>query len=352
MTKLVRLALSLTIVSTLMIIPALPGGAEEPAEPEFPACPLTGDVVLENGVDWGPEFLRSNANTAQAVFGPVPIDLVPGEYNITLATFDWHLPLDDPDDLQTLEQWYIEVFDDGESIFVSAPIADLPVDETMLVEQVATRVRLDGDSVTANHAWFRRAPENAHSLYALCAAFERVGFTDDDDSIFESDIEWMFANGYTKGCNPPANDKYCPNNFVTRGQMAAFLTRALGLTDQSGENTFTDDDTSIFEADIEKLAFAGITRGCNPPDNDRYCPGEIVTRGQMAAFLTRALLLTEQPDENTFIDDDDSIFENDIEKLAAAGITKGCNPPTNNKFCPDNNVTRGQMAAFLRRGLS
>ena len=33
---------------------------------------------------------------------------------------------------------------------------------------------------------------------------------------------------------------------------------------------------------------AGVTRGCNPPVNDRFCPGSNVTRGQMAAFLHRA----------------------------------------------------------------
>jgi hypothetical protein len=45
----------------------------------------------------------------------------------------------------------------------------------------------------------------------------------------------------------------------------------------------------VFAADIAALAQAGITRGCNPPTNDRYCPDDNVTRGQMAAFLTRAL---------------------------------------------------------------
>jgi hypothetical protein len=51
----------------------------------------------------------------------------------------------------------------------------------------------------------------------------------------------------------------------------------------------------------------------------------------------------------TFIDDETSVFEGDIEWLASSGVTKGCNPPTNNRFCPDENVTRGQMAAFMRR---
>ncbi len=51
--------------------------------------------------------------------------------------------------------------------------------------------------------------------------------------------------------------------------------------------TFTDDDTSIFEADIEWLANAGVTLGCNPPTNDNFCPDSPVTRGQMAAFMHR-----------------------------------------------------------------
>jgi hypothetical protein len=114
-------------------------------------------------------------------------------------------------------------------------------------------------------------------------------FIDDDGNIFEADIEWLAAQGITKGCNPPVNDKFCPNENVTRGQMAAFLVRALGYTDNGGGDLFIDDDLSIFENDIDKLGTAGVTKGCNPPVNDRFCPNENVTRGQMAAFLRRAL---------------------------------------------------------------
>jgi len=174
-------------------------------------------------------------------------------------------------------------------------------------------------------------------------------FIDDDGSIFETDIEKLAEAGITKGCNPPINDRYCPDDSVTRGQMAAFLVRALDLT-ASGSSEFVDDNGSVFEADIEKLAEAGITKGCNPPVNDRYCPGENVTREQMAAFLVRALGLTDSGAVD-FVDDNNSGFETDIEKLATAGITKGCNPPVNDRFCPTDAVTRGQMAAFLSRAL-
>ncbi len=50
-----------------------------------------------------------------------------------------------------------------------------------------------------------------------------------------------------------------------------------------------------------------------------------------------------------FHDDDDSAFEEDINWLAGAGVTAGCNPPTFDEFCPGSSVTRGQMAAFMRR---
>jgi hypothetical protein len=42
-------------------------------------------------------------------------------------------------------------------------------------------------------------------------------------------------------------------------------------------------------------------------------------------------------------------FHDDIAWLKAAGVTKGCNPPANTQYCPDDNVTRGQMSAFMRR---
>ena len=111
--------------------------------------------------------------------------------------------------------------------------------------------------------------------------------TDVDASIFRPDIIWLAGEGITKGCNS-AQTLFCPNQPVTRGQMAAFLVRALNLTDQDPSIDFTDDNTSVFENDIEKLATAGITKGCNTTQT-LFCPNQPVTRGQMAAFLRRAL---------------------------------------------------------------
>jgi hypothetical protein len=176
-------------------------------------------------------------------------------------------------------------------------------------------------------------------------------FRDDDGNIHEPNIESIAAAGITKGCNPPTNDRFCPDDSVTRGQMAAFLVRALGLTDNGGGNRFVDDDGSTFETDIDRLATAGITKGCNPPKNDRFCPDDTVTRGQMAAFLVRAFGYTDSGGGDLFVDDDGSTFETDIDRLGTAGITKGCNPPANTRFCPNDRVSRAQMASFLARAL-
>ncbi|MFP4555042.1 MAG: S-layer homology domain-containing protein, partial [Actinomycetota bacterium] len=110
-----------------------------------------------------------------------------------------------------------------------------------------------------------------------------------------------------------------------------------------------DDNGSTFEADINAIAEAGITKGCNPPDNTEFCPGERVTRGQMAAFLVRALGLVDNNHDGFSDVPASNTFHNDIAKLATAGITKGCNPPGNTNYCPNDHVTRGQMAAFLHR---
>lgn len=174
-------------------------------------------------------------------------------------------------------------------------------------------------------------------------------FVDTADSVHAVNIDLIAAAGITRGCNPPDNTEYCPQSSITRGQMAAFLRRAFNLPASSTE-AFTDDATSEFEGDIDAIAAFGITAGCNPPDNDQYCPDDPITRGQMAAFLKRAFGLAAS-DADQFTDDDDSVFEGDIDAIFEAGITQGCNPPTNDRYCPDDEVTREQMASFLARAL-
>ena len=178
-------------------------------------------------------------------------------------------------------------------------------------------------------------------------------FIDDDGSIHEGSIEAVAGEGITKGCNPPFNDAFCPDASITRGQMAAFLRRALEGTLPEGDPiAFVDTAGSIFADDIAWLSSTGITRGCNPPVNDEYCPTSKVKRDQMAAFLRRALEGTlPEGDPIAFVDTAGSIFADDIAWLSSTGITRGCNPPANDEYCPADEVSREQMATFLTRAL-
>jgi hypothetical protein len=177
-----------------------------------------------------------------------------------------------------------------------------------------------------------------------------TGFIDTNGHVFEVAINWLASEGITTGCNPPANTRFCPNDPVTRGQMAAFLVRALGYTNAGSANYFSDTNGHLFETAINRLRTAGVTQGCNAAGT-RFCPDRRVTRGEMAAFLVRALGYTNSGSGNYFVDDNGHLFEDAIDKLRTAGVTLGCNPPTNNRFCPNSYVTRGQMAAFLMRAL-
>jgi hypothetical protein len=172
-------------------------------------------------------------------------------------------------------------------------------------------------------------------------------FIDDDDSVFEGDINWLAAEGITYGCNAPVNDRFCPDGIATRGQVAAFLHRALpDLPEVRAAIDFADDNGSTFEADIEWMYSRGITQGTSATT---FSPTSAVTRGQMAAFLHRALPdLAAERAAIDFTDDDDSIFEADIEWMYSRGITQGTSATT---FNPAGSVTRGQMAAFLHRAL-
>ncbi len=165
-----------------------------------------------------------------------------------------------------------------------------------------------------------------------------------DGTTYAGDVAWLGANGITNGCNPPWRDDFCPNRTLTRAEAATMLVRALGLP-PSPVDRFSDDDGTSHEEAINSLAAAGITRGCAA---ESFCPHQPLNRAQMAALIARALDLPPAPG-NTFVDDDGLLLEPDIERIAAAGITRGC---ATDRVCPNDPVPREQVAAFFHRALA
>jgi len=175
--------------------------------------------------------------------------------------------------------------------------------------------------------------DSVHEVYLGC-------FSDIERSQFQPEIEWLVNAGITVGC---AENYFCPTIGVTREQMASFLVRSLGLPPATTDY-FSDDNGSVHEADINAIAQAGITTGC---EVGSFCPGTNMTRAQMATFLTRSFDLPVSGVDR-FSDDTGSVHEADINAVALSGITMGCGGTS---FCPAGTVTREQMAAFLYRAL-
>jgi Pyruvate/2-oxoacid:ferredoxin oxidoreductase delta subunit len=131
--------------------------------------------------------------------------------------------------------------------------------------------------------------------------------------------------------------------------MATFLARAIGLSSEP-DNPFTDISGHTHEWNIHRVAAAGISIVCNSA-GDLFCPEEQITRAQIATFLSCAFQLALDPDFNhNFGDvDDDDVHSAAIATLAQHGISEGCAEGLN--YCPDEIVTREQMAAFLHRSV-
>ena len=100
---------------------------------------------------------------------------------------------------------------------------------------------------------------------------------------------------------------------------------------------------------IEALAQHGITVGCGSGVN--YCPGQTVTRAEVAVFLSRPLHgadFTPPPATGTrFADVPASYWAAPwIEQIARDGLTQGCSAT---QYCPTQQLTRAEMAVFLLR---
>ena len=167
-------------------------------------------------------------------------------------------------------------------------------------------------------------------------------------------VERLFTAGITGGCGTSPL-MYCPESPVSRAQMAIFILRGehgSAYAPPAATGTmFGDVSAATFGAAwIEQFATEGITAGCG---GGLYCPNSYVTRSQMAIFLLRGKYGSAYvPPVATGMFSDVPVGSTNadwIEQLASEGITSGCG---GGMYCPNNNVTRAEMAVFLVRTFS
>ena len=173
--------------------------------------------------------------------------------------------------------------------------------------------------------------------------FSTVGFIDITTAdYFYEPVLWMADEDITEGV---AENEFGPDLEVTRAQFAAFVHRFAGEPVPIEPNGFNDvPDGAWFDAPVSWMKENGITTGTSPTT---YSPGMSVTRGQLATFLYR---LAGEPSVESSEQFDDvppgQYFTDAVAWMVTFGITNGTGPTT---FSPDELVTRGQIAAFLYR---
>jgi hypothetical protein len=184
------------------------------------------------------------------------------------------------------------------------------------------------------------------------AAVAQVAFDDvSPDNFAFPWIDRLYSAGITGGCSTTPL-RYCPEQVVTRAQMAVFLERSMKGSSFTPApvtgDVFADVASSYWSAAwIKQLAADGITGGCG---NGNYCPELPVTRAQMAVFLLRAKYGASYAPPAVGAGSGFADVSADywaaawVKQLAAEGITGGCG---GGNYCPDAPVTRAQMAVFL-----
>ncbi|MCE2511930.1 MAG: S-layer homology domain-containing protein [Acidimicrobiia bacterium] len=158
----------------------------------------------------------------------------------------------------------------------------------------------------------------------------------------------LAADGILVGaeCEPGL---FCPGDPIPRWLMAVWLVRTVDGQDPEpiSRSRFADVDAGQWwAAHVERLAELGITVGCGA-EPARYCPDNPVTRAQMASFLGTAFRLDPALPVG-FTDTHGDLHAAAIDALHDAGITAGCSTDPL-QFCPGRATTRIQMAVFLER---
>ena len=228
-----------------------------------------------------------------------------------------------------------------------------PPDNDQEIYELTHHVYGPGDQLTVEG--FRvEVTERVGDRFRVWVGNPYVGtFADDENNPHEESIEFLANRGITDGCEPDLK-LYCPDQPVTRAQMAKFLILALGETgaSTSGPSRFSDvPDDSWYRPYVERLAELEISVG--HPDGT-FRPQEPVTRAHMALFLTRAFDGLAPVGAPTGVFDDvpaDVSYAAAVEGILAAGVTQGCQETPVRNYCPSEPVRRDHLATFLARAL-
>ena len=195
---------------------------------------------------------------------------------------------------------------------------------------------------------FSESAANPHSTWA--AGYSRASLADTYGFSWLSNVE-------VQDRNDSGSARTVRLSGIVAGRPAQTTVEAVAFQSSLGlRSTTFDISVKVVFVDVASdHPFSGEITGLKALGisdgcgTGDFCPDREVTRAEMAAFLTRALDLPPILGGGIYEDDDGHALEAEIASLQAAGITTGCTP---NTYCPERKVTRAEMAAFIVRALA
>ena len=143
------------------------------------------------------------------------------------------------------------------------------------------------------------------------------------------------------------NGKFGFGDNVTRGQVAAIISRYLKLENTgSASKHFSDIHGHMFENNIKAVAQKGLMTGDN--STDKFRPDDTLTRYEMAVIL-KSFSFTCKTNDLFYDVPNNHWATNSVRSLYSNGITKGIG---DYKYGGEMNVTREQFATFMYKAIN
>ena len=170
-------------------------------------------------------------------------------------------------------------------------------------------------------------------------------FWDDDEHEVAPTVDLLASLSLITGCGPFGLE-ICPDAELTGGDVEALLDAALGIEIAVSESLQLGPRPAwaeTFSADV------GLEEalGCRIW---QYCPEQLITRGEMAAVVAEAFEIP-PTDADYFFDDESHYAQDAINALAAGGVLDVCISYGPLQFDPDRPATRAELIDAIAKAL-
>ena len=182
---------------------------------------------------------------------------------------------------------------------------------------------------------------------AAFAAEGDTGFSDVSANAWYADaVEYVRDNGIMNGTSATT---FSPESSMTRAMLVTVLYRASGSPAVTGSANFTDVSSNAYYTDAVAWASAnGIVTGYG---NGRFGSNDPVNRAQIATILWRYAGSPTAESGQDFADENTipTYASTAVDWARANGVVNG---KEGNRFDPQGNATRAQVATILRNYLT